>query len=196
ADSRIGHKFLYPGIGFGGSCFPKDVQALLRSGNEQNYKFEIIKSVLDVNDVQKTKLVDKLDSYFGTLEGLTFAVWGLAFKPDTDDIREASALHMIEALLSKGAKIIAFDPEATDNVKRRMGDKIEYASDQYACLVDADSLLIATEWPIFRNPDFERMKSLLKQPVIFDGRNIYDIDRMKDKGFYYNSMGRVTVMGQ
>lgn len=195
ADSRIGHKFLYPGIGFGGSCFPKDVQALVRSGNEQNYKFEIIKSVLNVNNVQKTKLVDKLDSYFGNLEGLTFAVWGLAFKPDTDDIREASSLHMIDALLSRGANIVAFDPEAIENVKKRFGNKIEYASDQYACLVGADSLLIATEWPIFLHPDFEKMKSLLKQPLIFDGRNIYDIDRMQDRGFYYNSMGRITVTG-
>jgi UDPglucose 6-dehydrogenase len=193
SDSRIGHKFLYPGIGFGGSCFPKDVQALVRSGNEIGYHFEIINSVLEVNNVQKVKLVDKVKNYFGDLKGLKLALWGLAFKPDTDDIREASALYMINELVNAGAEIVAFDPEASENVRNTIGDKIQYAEDQYACLQDADALLIATEWTMFRTPDFDQMKSLLKQPVIFDGRNIYDLDQMKGVGFYYNSMGRATV---
>ncbi|MFT6923660.1 MAG: UDPglucose 6-dehydrogenase [Crocinitomicaceae bacterium] len=195
SDSRIGHKFLYPGIGFGGSCFPKDVQALVRSGNQVGYSFEIINSVLEVNATQKTKIVEKLISYFGDLKGKRFAIWGLAFKPDTDDIREASALYMIDELVKAGAEITAFDPEAAENVKSEIGDKIEYAEDQYSCIEGADALLIATEWSVFRAPDFDKMKSLLKQPIIFDGRNLYDIDQMEGLGFYYNSMGRVTVLG-
>ena len=195
SDSRIGHKFLYPGIGFGGSCFPKDVQALVRSGNQAGYSFEIINSVLEVNATQKTKIVEKLISYFGDLKGKRFAIWGLAFKPDTDDIREASALYMIDELVKAGAEIIAFDPEAAENVKSEIGDKIEYAKDQYSCIEGADALLIATEWSIFRTPDFDKMKSLLKQPIIFDGRNLYGIEQMEGLGFYYNSMGRVTVLG-
>lgn len=195
SDSRIGHKFLYPGIGFGGSCFPKDVQALVRSGNQAGYSFEIINSVLEVNATQKTKIVEKLISYFGDLKGKRFAIWGLAFKPDTDDIREASALYMIDELVKAGAEIIAFDPEAAENVKSEIGDKIEYAKDQYSCIEAADALLIATEWSVFRTPDFDKMKSLLKQPIIFDGRNLYVIEQMEGLGFYYNSMGRVTVLG-
>lgn len=195
SDSRIGHKFLYPGIGFGGSCFPKDVQALVRSGNQAGYSFEIINSVLEVNATQKTKIVEKLISYFGDLKGKRFAIWGLAFKPDTDDIREASALYMIDELVKAGAEIIAFDPEAAENVKSEIGDKIEYAKDQYSCIEGADALLIATEWSVFRTPDFDKMKSLLKQPIIFDGRNLYGIEQMEGLGFYYNSMGRVTVLG-
>ena len=195
SDSRIGHKFLYPGIGFGGSCFPKDVQALVRSGNQAGYSFEIINSVLEVNATQKTKIVEKLISYFGDLKGKRFAIWGLAFKPDTDDIREASALYMIDELVKAGAEIIAFDPEAAENVKSEIGDKIEYAKDQYSCIEGADALLIATEWSVFRTPDFDKMKSLLKQPIIFDGRNLYVIEQMEGLGFYYNSMGRVTVLG-
>ena len=195
SDSRIGHKFLYPGIGFGGSCFPKDVQALVRSGNQAGYSFEIINSVLEVNATQKTKIVEKLISYFGDLKGKRFAIWGLAFKPDTDDIREASALYMIDELVKAGAEIIAFDPEAAENVKSEIGDKIEYAKDQYSCIEAADALLIATEWSVFRTPDFDKMKSLLKQPIIFDGRNLYGIEQMEGLGFYYNSMGRVTVLG-
>ena len=194
SDSRIGHKFLYPGIGFGGSCFPKDVQALVRSGNQAGYSFEIINSVLEVNATQKTKIVEKLISYFGDLKGKRFAIWGLAFKPDTDDIREASALYMIDELVKAGAEIIAFDPEAAENVKSEIGDKIEYAKDQYSCIEGADALLIATEWSVFRTPDFDKMKSLLKQPIIFDGRNLYGIEQMEGLGFYYNSMGRVTVL--
>ena len=195
SDSRIGHKFLYPGIGFGGSCFPKDVQALVRSGNQAGYSFEIINSVLEVNATQKTKIVEKLISYFGDLKGKRFAIWGLAFKPDTDDIGEASALYMIDELVKAGAEIIAFDPEAAENVKSEIGDKIEYAKDQYSCIEGADALLIATEWSVFRTPDFDKMKSLLKQPIIFDGRNLYGIEQMEGLGFYYNSMGRVTVLG-
>ncbi|MFT6981646.1 MAG: UDPglucose 6-dehydrogenase [Crocinitomicaceae bacterium] len=195
SDSRIGHKFLYPGIGFGGSCFPKDVQALVRSGNQAGYSFEIINSVLEVNATQKTKIVEKLISYFGDLKGKRFAIWGLAFKPDTDDIREASALYMIDELVKAGAEIIAFDPEAAENVKSEIGDKIEYAEDQYSCIEGADALLIATEWSVFRTPDFDKMKSLLKQPIIFDGRNLYEIEQMEGLGFYYNSIGRVTVLG-
>lgn len=194
SDSRIGQKFLYPGIGFGGSCFPKDVQALVRSGREVGYNFEIINSVLDVNDRQKIKLVDKVINYFGDVKGKKFALWGLAFKPDTDDIREASALYMIDQLTDMGAKIVAYDPEATDNVRNLVGDKIAYASNQYEALEDADALLIATEWSMFRNPDFDKMKSCLKEPLVFDGRNIYDVEDMKAKGFYYNSMGRAAAL--
>ncbi len=195
SDSRIGHKFLYPGIGFGGSCFPKDVQALVRSGNQVGYNFEIINSVLEVNSTQKTKVVEKVKSYFGDVKGKRFAIWGLAFKPDTDDIREASALYMIDELVKAGAEVIAFDPEAAENVESEIGDKIEYAEDQYSCIDGADALLIATEWSMFRAPDFDKMKSLLKEPIIFDGRNIYEIEQMEGLGFYYNSMGRVTVLG-
>lgn len=194
SDSRIGPKFLYPGIGFGGSCFPKDVQALVKSGREANYTFEIINSVLEVNDRQKIKLVDKIENYFGDVAGKTFALWGLAFKPDTDDIREASALYMIDKLVGAGAKIVAFDPEAAANVREQIGDKITYANNQYEALEGADALLIATEWSVFRNPDFAKMKELLKEPIVFDGRNLYEVDKMKAEGFYYNSMGRAAAV--
>lgn len=194
SDSRIGQKFLYPGIGFGGSCFPKDVQALVKSGREVDYRFEIINSVLDVNNRQKVKLVEKVENYFGDVAGKTFALWGLAFKPDTDDIREASALYMIDRLVGAGAKIVAFDPEAAENVRKEIGDKIAYANNQYEALEGADALLIATEWSMFRNPDFEKMKSILKEPLVFDGRNLYEVEAMKEKGFYYNSMGRAAAV--
>ena len=193
SDSRIGHKFLYPGIGFGGSCFPKDVSALVKSGLEVDYNFEIIQSVLDVNEKQKVVLVDKVKSYYGDLTGMQFALWGLAFKPDTDDIREASALYMIQALKAAGAKVVTFDPEAMPNVKEEVGDSVDFVDDQYDALKNSDALLIATEWSAFRNPDFDRIKELLNEPVIFDGRNIYDLEDMKSKGFYYNSIGRRTV---
>lgn len=193
SDSRIGHKFLYPGIGFGGSCFPKDVSALVKSGKEYNYDFEIIQSVLDVNERQKVVLVDKILNYFGDVRGMQFALWGLAFKPDTDDIREASALYMIEGLLAAGASIVAFDPEAMENVKGVIGDRIRYVEDQYDALKESNALIIATEWSAFRNPDFDKMKTWMKEPIIFDGRNIYELDEMRDKGFYYNSIGRRTV---
>lgn len=194
SDSRIGHKFLYPGIGFGGSCFPKDVSALLKSGKAVDYNFEIIDAVLRVNEGQKTSIVDKLINYYGDLSGYTFALWGLAFKPDTDDIREAPALYIIDKLLDQGAKIKAYDPEAMDNVKALLGDKIEFVENQYDALIDAEALMIATEWGAFRNPDFDKMKELLITPTIFDGRNIFELDRMETEGFYYSSMGRKTII--
>jgi len=194
SDSRIGHKFLYPGIGFGGSCFPKDVNALLKSGQDAGYQFDIIQSVLDVNENQKVVLVDKVKNYFGDLKGMKFALWGLAFKPDTDDIREASALYMIQALNAAGAEVITFDPEAMSNVKEIVGDSVTFVNNQYDALKGCDALLIATEWKAFRNPDFDKMKDLLNEPVIFDGRNIYELNQMKNLGFYYNSIGRKTVL--
>jgi UDPglucose 6-dehydrogenase len=194
SDSRIGHKFLYPGIGFGGSCFPKDVHALVRSGEEKNYSFEIIRSVLEVNDRQKLSLVDKVTAHYGDLSGKTFALWGLAFKPDTDDIREAPALYMIEALTAAGATVQAYDPEAMENVQKLVGDKITYCENQYDALKGADALLIATEWAVFRNPDFTAVFNELKEPVIFDGRNIYSLEEMKERGFFYSSMGRATIL--
>jgi UDPglucose 6-dehydrogenase len=194
SDSRIGHKFLYPGIGFGGSCFPKDVSALVRSGNQAGYNFEIINSVLSVNEKQKVTMVQKLIDHYGSLKGKKFALWGLAFKPDTDDIREASALYIIDEVLKMGAEIVAFDPEAMDNVKETIGDKISYVENQYDALPGADALLIATEWGAFRNPDFDKMKNTLKAPVIFDGRNIFDVEDMQKLGFYYNSVGRQVVL--
>jgi UDPglucose 6-dehydrogenase len=194
SDSRIGKRFLFPGIGYGGSCFPKDVQALAHSGEEAGYKFQIIHSVMKVNERQKTTLVDKVKAHFGDdLRGRHFALWGLAFKPDTDDIREAPALYMIDELVEAGATICAFDPEAMGNVKRLIGDKVSYASDEYAALKDADALLIATEWATFRNPEMARVESLLKEKAIFDGRNLYDLEEMKEQGFHYVSVGRQTV---
>jgi len=195
SDDRIGKRFLFPGIGFGGSCFPKDVQALVKSGREQNFDFEIINAVLRVNDIQKVKLVDKLVNHYGDLKGKIFAMWGLAFKPDTDDIREAPALYIIDKLLSLGAKIITYDPEAMDNVKVLYQDKITFVDNQYEAIMNVDSLLIVTEWGAFRNPDFNKMKANLKSPKIFDGRNLYNLDDMEGKGFYYESIGRRTILG-
>jgi UDPglucose 6-dehydrogenase len=194
SDSRIGKRFLFPGIGYGGSCFPKDVKALVKSGEDLNFKFEILSAVLKVNQEQKTILFPKIKNFFrGDLSGKKIAVWGLAFKPDTDDIREAPALFMIEALLDAGANISAYDPEAMPNVKNSLGNKIDYASDEYTALNGADALLICTEWGIFRNPDFTRMKSLMKDAVLFDGRNLFEIGEMNDKGFYYCSIGRNVI---
>jgi UDPglucose 6-dehydrogenase len=193
-DTRIGNRFLFPGIGYGGSCFPKDVQALVKSGKEVDFNFEIIDSVMDVNHRQKLTLAEKVKKYFGNdLSGKKLALWGLAFKPDTDDIREAPALYMIDELTSAGAEICAFDPEAMDNVKSVKGDKINYASNLYEALEGADALLIATEWSVFRTPDFERIDKALNNKVIFDGRNLYDLKDMKNKGYYYESIGRLTV---
>ena len=194
SDSRIGKRFLFPGIGYGGSCFPKDVKALVKSGEDLNFKFEILSSVLKVNQEQKTILFPKIKNFFrGDLSGKKIAVWGLAFKPDTDDIREAPALFMIEALLDAGANISAYDPEAMPNIKNSLGAKIDYATDEYSVLSGADALLICTEWGIFRNPDFTRMKSLMKDAVLFDGRNLFEIGEMNDKGFYYCSIGRNVI---
>jgi UDPglucose 6-dehydrogenase len=195
SDTRIGKRFLFPGIGFGGSCFPKDVQALVRSGNEVGYRFSIIDAVLNVNDNQKLKLIDKVKNHYGDLNGKAFGLWGLAFKPDTDDIREAPALYMIKDLLAAGAKITAYDPEAMENVKAIFGDEITFVDNAYDAIQGKDALLIATEWGAFRNPDFDKIKSLLNEPKIFDGRNLWDIDEMKGKGFYYESIGRQTVVG-
>lgn len=193
ADSRIGNRFLFPGIGYGGSCFPKDVQALEKSSSQVNYNFEILKSVMAVNENQKTIIVPKIKEYFGDLKGKKIAIWGLAFKPNTDDIREAPALYIIKALLEAGASIKAYDPEAMDNVKTRIGDSIEFANDLYDATVDADALVICTEWSVFRNPDFDKLKSHLRQPVIFDGRNLFELEQMKDEGYFYQSIGRATV---
>jgi UDPglucose 6-dehydrogenase len=194
ADDRIGRRFLFSGIGYGGSCFPKDVQALAQSAKEINYDFKILNAVMDVNDIQRKILVEKVKKYYnGDLKNKKFAIWGLAFKPETDDIREAPALYIIDELLKEGATIAAFDPEAMPNVKGVIGDKIEYCNDQYAALKDADALLILTEWSVFRTPDFDQLESLLKAKVIFDGRNLYDIQKMIDCGYYYNSIGRKVV---
>jgi len=194
ADERIGKRFLFSGIGYGGSCFPKDVQALGKSAEENKYDFKILNAVMDVNTIQKKILVEKMRAYYKDgLKGKKFAMWGLAFKPDTDDIREAPALYIIEELLKEGATIVAFDPEGMPNVKKLMGDKIGYAENRYDALDGADALLIVTEWPVFRTPDFDFMKERLKAPVVFDGRNLYDLERMRDCGFYYNSIGRKTV---
>jgi UDPglucose 6-dehydrogenase len=194
SDDRIGKRFLFPGIGYGGSCFPKDVQALAKSADEHQYDFQILKAVMNVNEKQKTVLVEKLLKYYkGDLKGKHFALWGLAFKPETDDIREAPALYIIEELLKHGATVSTFDPEGIANVKALMGDRIQYAEDQYAALKGADALLIATEWSVFRNPDFDRMEETLTNKVIFDGRNLYDLQKMIDLGYYYNSVGRKLI---
>lgn len=193
SDTRIGKRFLFAGIGYGGSCFPKDVQALVKSGNDSGYRFEILDSVLRVNERQKLTLIRKLERFYnGDLRGKTFALWGLAFKPDTDDVREAPALYMIEALKEAGAEVRAYDPEAMDNV-RKLHDDIMYAEDMYEALDGADALLIATEWSMFRTPDFDDMASRLKEKVIFDGRNLYDHRNMFHRGFYYESIGRETA---
>jgi UDPglucose 6-dehydrogenase len=194
SDDRIGKRFLFPGIGYGGSCFPKDVQALAKSADEHQYDFQILKAVMKVNEKQKTVLVEKLLKYYkGDLKGKHFALWGLAFKPETDDIREAPSLYIIDELLKHGATVSTFDPEGIANVKALIGDKIQYAEDQYAALKGADALLIATEWSLFRNPDFDRMEETLTNKIIFDGRNLYDLQKMIDLGYYYNSVGRKLI---
>lgn len=193
-DSRIGKRFLFPGLGYGGSCFPKDVQALHFTAAQNEYDFSILDAVMNVNDEQRKLFFKKvLDKYNGNLSGKTIALWGLAFKPNTDDIREAPAIYLIEELLKHGAKVQTYDPEAMKNVKDIFGDKIVFADDQYAVLKGADFLIIATEWNTFRSPDFEKVTSLLKEKVIFDGRNLYHLNQMKEMGFYYYSVGRKTV---
>lgn len=196
SDSRIGKRFLFPGVGYGGSCFPKDVQALAKTAEEYAYDFRILKSVMNVNDQQRLRLVEKIKAEFGNdLSGRTIALWGLAFKPNTDDIREAPALYTIDELLAAGAQVRAFDPEAMDNVRERYGDRITLVQEQYEALIGADALAIATEWSVFRTPSFAVMKQLLRQPLIFDGRNLYDLEQMYELGFDYRSIGRVPVSG-
>jgi UDPglucose 6-dehydrogenase len=195
SDTRIGSRFLFPGIGYGGSCFPKDVQALFRSGQEQGFQFNILGSVMAVNERQKTILFEPILAHFkGNLSGVRVALWGLAFKPETDDIREAPALYMIEKLLEAGAEVVAFDPEAMDNVRARIGDRIAYTDRPLDALTGADALVICTEWQVFRNPDFQEVARRLNQPVVFDGRNLYDLDRMQELGFTYTSIGRRPVV--
>lgn len=194
SDSRIGKRFLFPGVGYGGSCFPKDVQALAKTAEDNQYEFKILKSVMHVNEIQKTILVDKIKAKMGAdLTGKTIAIWGLAFKPNTDDIREAPALYIIDGLLEAGAHIKAFDPEAMENIRKIYGDKIQLVNEQYEALIAADALAIITEWSVFRTPSFKVIKQLLKEPIIFDGRNLYELERMQELGFYYESIGRATV---
>ncbi|XZF16675.1 UDP-glucose dehydrogenase family protein [Chitinophagaceae bacterium MMS25-I14] len=194
SDSRIGKRFLFPGVGYGGSCFPKDVKALVQTASEYDYDFQIIRTVMKVNDRQKTILGQKIKEYYGSdLTGQTFAVWGLAFKPETDDIREAPALELIDELLAAGAQVRAFDPEAMPNVQRIYGNKVTFVENQYTALEGANGLVIVTEWSEFRNPDFERISSLLVHPAIFDGRNVYSLEKMEQLSFYYESMGRKTI---
>jgi UDPglucose 6-dehydrogenase len=194
-DFRIGKHFLYAGTGYGGSCFPKDVKALSKTAKENDYNFKIIDSVMEVNEDQKTILVDKIKKYFGTSDfnGKKIALWGLAFKANTDDIREAPALYIIDALLEMGADVAVYDPEAMNNAKAIYGDKIEFVSNYYEALNNADALVIVTEWAVFRSPDFDEITKRLKDKVIFDGRNIYTLDKMDDLGYYYNSVGRSTI---
>jgi UDPglucose 6-dehydrogenase len=195
SDSRIGKRFLFPGVGYGGSCFPKDVQALALTAKQHNYQFKLVETVMQVNDQQKTILGAKISAYFNNnLQGKTIAVWGLAFKPETDDIREAPALELIKELTSAGATVKAFDPEAMTNVKSTLGEAgIIYAKNAYEALENADALALVTEWSEFRNPNFEKIKSLLKSKTIFDGRNVFSLDKMKEEGFYYESIGRATI---
>ncbi len=194
SDMRIGKRFLFPGIGYGGSCFPKDVQALEKTSQEYNYDFKILNSVMEVNDIQKRILTKKIKDYYkGNLKGKRIAVWGLAFKPNTDDIREAPSLYIIQDLLDAGAEIIAYDAEAIQNTKKVFGNKIEYGNDMYSILKDADALAILTEWAEFRTPDFNKIASLMKSKVVFDGRNVYGLDEMKEAGFYYTSIGRKII---
>jgi UDPglucose 6-dehydrogenase len=192
-DSRIGKRFLFPGIGYGGSCFPKDVQALAKTSIDHHYDFKILNSVMDVNATQKIKLIPAIKNHFGSLKNKVIAIWGLSFKPHTDDIREAPSLSNIEALLAEGAIIRSHDPEAMENVKKVLGDKISYHDNPYDAAEGADAIFIATEWPEFRTPDFSKLASALKSKVIFDGRNLYEIQDMKDNGFTYISIGRQII---
>ena len=194
SDERIGRRFLFPGIGYGGSCFPKDVQALAKSSADANYEFKILDAVMEINEKQKLHLIPKIKSYFNNdIKGKRIALWGLSFKPNTDDIREAPALTIIDELLAAGAVVTAYDPEAMNNIKELLGNKINYAEHQYEALEGADALVIATEWSEFRTPDFNNIVSLLKNKVIFDGRNLFDLGKMEEMGFHYESVGRRTI---
>jgi UDPglucose 6-dehydrogenase len=193
-DSRIGKRFLFPGIGYGGSCFPKDVQALAKSSMDASYDFKILNAVMDVNTAQRTKLIEKVKNHFGgNLKGKTIAFWGLSFKPHTDDIREAPALYNIEKLIKEGVNIKAHDPEGMENVKKILGDSIQYCDTPYQAAEGADAIFIATEWPEFRTPDFDKLSAILKGKVIFDGRNLYEVGHMKELGYTYISIGRRQV---
>ena len=192
-DTRIGKQFLFAGTGYGGSCFPKDVQALSKSAQEVAYAFDMLKNVIKVNDQQKLKLIEPIESYLGSIKGKTIAIWGLAFKPYTDDIREAPALANIDLLLEKGATLRVYDPEAMKSVRELMGDQIYYAEDQYDALEDADTLMIMTEWPVFRTPNFSIIGSKMKNKAIFDGRNLYGLNQMKKLSFTYYSIGREFI---
>ncbi len=195
SDVRIGNQFIYPGTGYGGSCLPKDVQALIRTAEENNHSLEILKAVEQVNNRQKSVLYSKIHSHFkGNLKGKNFAIWGLSFKPNTDDMREAPVLDVIGKLLNAGARIKAYDPAAMKEAKRLLGNKIDYAKNQYDALIDSDALVVITEWPEFRVPNFKVMEKLLKNKLIFDGRNIYDPLEMKEFGFTYYSIGRKTMI--
>jgi UDPglucose 6-dehydrogenase len=194
SDNRIGKRFLFPGVGYGGSCFPKDVQALYKTSEDHGYDFKILNSVMSVNHVQKTVLVKKIMAFYNNdVKGKTFSMWGLAFKPNTDDIREAPALYIIEDLLAAGAKVKVFDPEAMANVKTLFGDKITYSKNTYDCAEETDALIIVTEWSAFRTPDFPALKSMLKDKAIFDGRNLYPVEEMEGRGFRYESIGRQII---
>jgi UDPglucose 6-dehydrogenase len=190
SDRRIGPSFLFPGVGYGGSCFPKDVKAMLRFAGTANYDFQILKSVEAVNEQQKLRLLEKLRSHFGSLKGKRIAVWGLAFKPRTDDMREAPAVPLIHGLLAEGAHVQAYDPEAMKVAKGIFGSKVTFADSSYGALTGADALALVTEWNEFREPDYARMRKLMRQPVIFDGRNIYNPEQIRAQGFTYFSMGR------
>ena len=190
-DSRIGKRFLFPGIGYGGSCFPKDVKALQKAGLDKDYDFKILNSVIEVNEKQKTILIPKIENQFNhDLTNKKLAIWGLAFKPETDDVREAPAIYLMNELLSRGANLSVYDPEAMPNIKKQFGDKLTYCESMYDALTDADALVICTEWSIFRTPDFNKVKQLLKQNIIFDGRNLYDLEDIKKEGISYMSIGR------
>ncbi len=194
SDDRIGHRFLFPGIGYGGSCFPKDVKALIRSGRQADFNFQLLEATEEVNQAQKVILVSEIEQYFnGDLNGKKIALWGLAFKANTDDIREASSLDNIRLLLEKGADITAYDAIAEENVRKILGDRISYAPDMYSALQDADCLLIATEWSEFQNPNFSLMAERMTGRAIFDGRNMFALEQVEDTGFYYKSIGRKTV---
>jgi UDPglucose 6-dehydrogenase len=194
SDSRIGKRFLFPGIGFGGSCFPKDVKALINTSNENDYDFKILKSVVEINDNQVIRFFEKIKLHYnGKVKGKHFAMWGLAFKPNTDDIRDAPSVKIINLLLGAGASVSAYDPEAMDNINSIYSGKIKLAKGTYKALENADALIIVTEWNEFRKPDFSRVKALLKKPVIFDGRNLYDLEKMQEYHFTYYSIGRNII---
>jgi UDPglucose 6-dehydrogenase len=194
SDSRIGKRFLFAGLGFGGSCFPKDVRALIQSAEEAGTPLSIVKATYEVNQKQIQRFIGKILARFDNqIQGKKFALWGLAFKPNTDDVREAPAFKVIDALLEKGAILNVYDPEAMENTRKVYGDKINYAKEMYGCLEGADALIIATEWTVFRNPDFKKMKSLMKNPLIFDGRNLFNLEEMEKNGFEYHSIGRRKV---